>query len=83
MEQEKKKNNVLAISMIFLSLSAIFIVLAYGFGEAKQARYDAEWYQNETNFEKLASGLGYMIFKDEVKQQDNLPTFINITNLSI
>jgi hypothetical protein len=82
MEETKKRPNIMAIAMVFLALSAIFIVMAYGYGEVKQMNYDNEFYHNTTNFEKLAKELGYGVFKNTIEPQIEPVMIFNISEVT-
>jgi len=80
MEQTKKQPNVIAIGMVFLCLSIIFVVMAYGYGEIKQLKYDNEFYHNSVHFEGLAKELGYTINKIDIKPTNKTTMIFDIVN---
>jgi len=56
-EQVKKPLNVGALSMVFLSLSTIFCILSYGFGQINQYKWDVN------NIDSIGESLGYNMEK--------------------
>ena len=74
--KSNKPVNITAIAMVFLSLSIIFVIVAYGYGERNQAISDNKWYTNYTNINNIANSLGYSLVKNE---KDLNP----VTNISV
>jgi hypothetical protein len=69
MEVKEKKLNIGALSMVLLAISTIFVVMAYGYGQANQAREDSVWFNNDENLKAFADSKGYQLVKIIPQQQ--------------
>jgi hypothetical protein len=85
--EQTKKPNIIAISMVFLALSVVFIAMAYGYGQGNQMKADVEYYKNINNLEGVARNLGYSLTKLEIINpsyviENNESIFLNNTNIT-
>lgn len=86
--KSKKPLNIIALAMVFLCLSIVFVSLSYGFGKAEQAKEDKLWYGNIQNLNNVVSSLGYTMTKIPVIEQQSQDSLIshlgkNISNLNL
>ena len=80
MSETKKPIKLGALSMVFLCISIIFTIMAYGYGAASATLKMTEWCYD--NIEPIAQNEGYTIFKKEIVEDYIPKLLINTTYLN-